>query len=63
MRAVGMAERAVEAMCSRALDRKAFGKPIAKMDSVLATIAQVPVQCAAATAGAHVLYFRVMLLV
>ena len=31
MRAIGMAERALELMCRRALSRKAFGKPLAKL--------------------------------
>ncbi len=31
MRAIGQAEKALELMCKRALERKAFGKPIAKL--------------------------------
>lgn len=31
MRAIGQAERALELMCKRALEREAFGKPIAKL--------------------------------
>ena len=31
IRAIGMAERALELMCRRALSRKAFGKPLAKL--------------------------------
>jgi len=31
MRAIGMAERALELMCNRALSRTAFGKPLAKL--------------------------------
>ena len=31
MRAIGMAERALELLCKRALSRTAFGKPIAKL--------------------------------
>jgi acyl-CoA dehydrogenase len=31
MRAIGQAERALELMCKRSLDREAFGKPIAKL--------------------------------
>jgi acyl-CoA dehydrogenase len=31
MRAIGVAERALELMCRRALDRNAFGKPLAKL--------------------------------
>ena len=31
MRAIGMAERALELMCSRSMSRSAFGKPLAKL--------------------------------
>ena len=31
MRAIGMAEKALELMCKRAVSRKAFGKPLAKL--------------------------------
>ena len=31
MRAIGQAEKALELMCRRSLDRVAFGKPIAKL--------------------------------
>ena len=33
MRGIGMAERALELMCQRAMQRKAFGKELAKMVS------------------------------
>jgi acyl-CoA dehydrogenase len=40
MRAVGMAERALELMCRRAVSRVAFGKPIADQGVVQAQIAE-----------------------
>eukprot|EP00743_Colponemidia_sp_Colp-15_P004056 GILK01004377.1.p1 GENE.GILK01004377.1~~GILK01004377.1.p1 ORF type:complete len:1016 (+),score=152.15 GILK01004377.1:46-3048(+) len=40
MRAMGVAERALELMCERALTRKAFGKPLAAMGTVQADIAK-----------------------
>jgi acyl-CoA dehydrogenase len=39
MRAIGLAERALELACRRALDRTAFGKPIAKLGGNLERIA------------------------
>jgi acyl-CoA dehydrogenase len=39
MRAVGIAERALELTCKRASDREAFGKPLAKNDVVIQNIA------------------------
>jgi len=40
MRAIGLAERALEAMCGRALSRVAFGKPIAEQTVTLERIAE-----------------------
>jgi acyl-CoA dehydrogenase len=40
MRTVGVAERAVEAMCARAKSRVAFGKPLAEQGVVMDQIAQ-----------------------
>jgi alkylation response protein AidB-like acyl-CoA dehydrogenase len=40
MRAIGQAERALSLMCARAEARVAFGKPLAKRDTVLDTIAR-----------------------
>jgi acyl-CoA dehydrogenase len=40
MRAIGMAERALELMCRRAVSRVAFGKPIAQQGTVQANIAE-----------------------
>jgi len=40
MRAIGMAERAFDMMCSRTLARSTFGKPIADHDTVRDTIAE-----------------------
>lgn len=40
MRAIGMAERALEAMCTRAMSRTAFGKPLANRDNIRDQIAQ-----------------------
>jgi acyl-CoA dehydrogenase len=48
MRLIGMAERAVEAMCRRALDRVAFGKPLAEQGVVQERIAQARVELEAA---------------
>ncbi|MEM8683951.1 MAG: acyl-CoA dehydrogenase family protein [Pseudomonadota bacterium] len=39
MRAIGMAERALDLMCRRAVSRKAFGKPLAKLGGNVDTIA------------------------
>lgn len=43
MRLIGMAERAVELMCRRALDRSAFGKPLARQGVVQEWIADARV--------------------
>jgi acyl-CoA dehydrogenase len=40
MRAIGMAERALELMCRRAISREAFGKPIAQQGVVQDWIAE-----------------------
>jgi acyl-CoA dehydrogenase len=40
MRAIGMAERAIEAMCVRAQERVAFGKPLAQQGVIRDWIAQ-----------------------
>src|SRR5207302_7377927 len=40
MRALGMAERALELMCRRAVDRVAFGKPLAEQGVVQEWIAE-----------------------
>ena len=40
MRQIGVAERALEAMCRRARSRVAFGKPIAEHDVTLERIAE-----------------------
>ncbi len=40
MRCIGMAERALEAMCARARDRVAFGKPLAEQGMVREAIAR-----------------------
>ena len=39
MRAIGMAERALEAMCRRVTERVAFGKPLAEQGTIRADIA------------------------
>ncbi|MET9863862.1 acyl-CoA dehydrogenase family protein [Streptomyces smyrnaeus] len=44
MRLIGMAERAIELMCRRALDRTAFGKPLARQGVVHEWIADARVQ-------------------
>ncbi len=44
MRAIGMAERAVELMCRRVNDREAFGKPLANQGVIQSWIAQARVQ-------------------
>lgn len=43
MRLIGMAERAIELMCRRALDRTAFGKPLARQGVVQQWIADARV--------------------
>ncbi|MGJ4050606.1 acyl-CoA dehydrogenase family protein [Corynebacterium macclintockiae] len=40
MRAIGIAERALELMCTRAMSRTAFGKPLADRDNIRDQIAQ-----------------------
>lgn len=40
MRAIGMAERALELMCTRALSRTTFGRPLASRDNIRDWIAQ-----------------------
>jgi acyl-CoA dehydrogenase len=40
MRLIGLAERALEAMCRRAKQRVAFGKPLAEMGTIRAEIAE-----------------------
>jgi acyl-CoA dehydrogenase len=40
MRLIGQAERALEALCERALDREAFGRPLADQGTVRADIAR-----------------------
>ncbi len=44
MRLIGMAERAIELMCRRALDRTAFGTPLARQGVVREWIADARVQ-------------------
>ncbi|MFI8854509.1 acyl-CoA dehydrogenase family protein [Streptomyces sp. NPDC053499] len=44
MRLIGMAERAIELMCRRAVDRTAFGKPLARQGVVHEWIADARVQ-------------------
>ncbi|HEY4253089.1 MAG TPA: acyl-CoA dehydrogenase family protein, partial [Roseomonas sp.] len=41
MRAIGMAERALEMTCRRALDRKPFGKPLADQGVMVERIAKM----------------------
>ncbi len=48
MRLIGMAERAIEAMCRRALDRVAFGRPLAEQGVVAERVAQARVEVEAA---------------
>jgi acyl-CoA dehydrogenase len=40
MRAIGVAERAIDLMCQRALDREAFGKPLARQGVIRDWIAE-----------------------
>merc|ERR1719183_418113 len=40
MRAIGQAERALSLMCKRVQEREAFGKKLAKMDTILQDIAK-----------------------
>lgn len=44
MRAIGMAERALEMMCRRSLDREAFGKPLAQLGGNFDYIANARLQ-------------------
>jgi acyl-CoA dehydrogenase len=44
MRLIGMAERAIELMCRRAVEREAFGRPLAGQGQVRAWIADARVQ-------------------
>ena len=44
MRAIGMAERAVELMCRRVVEREAFGKPLARQGVILQWIAQARIR-------------------
>ncbi len=44
MRAIGMAERALELMCTRAMSRTAFGKPLANRDNIRDQIAQARIE-------------------
>jgi len=44
MRSIGAAERAIEAMCKRALTRKAFGKPIANLGKNVEVIAKARIE-------------------
>jgi acyl-CoA dehydrogenase len=44
MRAIGVAERAIELMCRRAVDRVAFGRPLARQGVVREWIAQARVR-------------------
>jgi len=40
MRSIGMAERALEAMCARVKSRVAFGRPLAEMGTIRSDIAE-----------------------
>lgn len=44
MRMIGVAERAIEAMCQRAADRVAFGKPLARNEVVMQNIARCRIE-------------------
>lgn len=44
MRMIGVAERAIEAMCRRAASRVAFGKPLARNEAVMQNIARSRVE-------------------
>lgn len=44
MRAIGIAERAIEAMCARATDRVAFGRPLARQGVIREWIAESRVE-------------------
>ena len=44
MRAIGMAEKALELMCRRSLDRVAFGKPIAQLGANFDIIAEARIE-------------------
>jgi acyl-CoA dehydrogenase len=48
MRAIGMAERAVELMCRRVVEREAFGKPLAQQGVIQQWIAQSRIRIEAA---------------
>ncbi|MFT6563648.1 MAG: acyl-CoA dehydrogenase [Actinomycetes bacterium] len=48
MRAIGMAERAVELMCRRVVEREAFGKPLARQGVIQQWIAQSRIRIEAA---------------
>jgi acyl-CoA dehydrogenase len=44
MRAIGMAERAVELMCERAINRRAFGRPLAEQGVIREWVAEARVR-------------------
>jgi acyl-CoA dehydrogenase len=44
MRAIGMAERALELMCRRSLSREAFGRPLAKLGGNAERIASARIE-------------------
>jgi len=44
MRAIGVAERAIELMCKRSVEREAFGKPLARQGVVREWIAEARVR-------------------